>query len=122
MSMVMTMCMLIAHAGTPRACVMVLTLAAICVLMRLVLAFSSLKAKYDEAKALGESVNAARGEINKLKGQIEAVRRDRAVAEVTESEGGGGGGASAAAAEEERLKVKMEEGKRMYKEGFAKLL
>ena len=75
-----------------------------------------LKGKYDEAKSLGESVNAARSDINSLKGQIEAVRRKSAMAEVA-SEGDG----AAFAAEEEPLKAKLEEGKRTYKEGFAKL-
>jgi len=82
-----------------------------------------LKAKYDEAKALGERVNAARAEINTVKSQIETVRRERAVAEVASAEGGGGGGGggAAAGAEEERLKAQLEDGKRSYKEGFAKL-
>ena len=49
-----------------------------------------LKQKYDEAKRLGETVNAARAQINTLKGQIEACRRDRAISEVAVSEGGEG--------------------------------
>ena len=82
-----------------------------------------LKAKYDEAKKLGESVNAARAQINAFKSQIEACRRDRAISEVTAGESGGGDEnmSAAQAAEEERLKMQMEEGKRTYKEGFAKL-
>lgn len=82
-----------------------------------------LKQKYDEAKRLGETVNAARAQINTLKGQIEACRRDRAISEVAASEGGEGSGAMDAATQEEeaRLKAQMEEGKRTYKEGFAKL-
>ena len=80
-----------------------------------------LKQKYDEAKRLGESVNAARAQINNLKGQIEACRRDRAISEVAASEGGDGAADTAASQEEARLKMQMEEGKRTYKEGFAKL-
>lgn len=39
-----------------------------------------LRAKYDEAKALGEAVNAAKGRINDLKGHIELWRAQRAAA------------------------------------------
>ena len=81
-----------------------------------------LKQKYDEAKRLGESVNASRGQINQLKSQLEACRRERAVSELAASEGGAEAPIDTAAAEqEERLKAQMEEGKRSYKEGFAKL-
>jgi hypothetical protein len=39
-----------------------------------------LKAKYDEAKALGEAVNASKARINEAKGQIELWRAQRAAA------------------------------------------
>jgi hypothetical protein len=39
-----------------------------------------LKAKYDEAKALGEAVNASKARINELKGQIELWRAQQAAA------------------------------------------
>lgn len=39
-----------------------------------------LKAKYDEAKALGEAVNASKARINELKGHIELWRAQRAAA------------------------------------------
>ena len=44
-----------------------------------------------EAKALGESVNAARSDINRLKAQIEGIRQKQAAADLTCSDGGGGG-------------------------------
>lgn len=39
-----------------------------------------LKAKYDEAKALGQAVNASKARINELKGHIEMWRAQRAAA------------------------------------------
>lgn len=39
-----------------------------------------LKAKYDEAKALGEAVNASKARINELRAQIELWRAQRAAA------------------------------------------
>lgn len=39
-----------------------------------------LKAKYDEAKALGEAVNASKARINEAKGQIELWKAQRAAA------------------------------------------
>jgi kinesin family protein 6/9 len=39
-----------------------------------------LKAKYDDAKALGEAVNASKGRINELRAQIELWRAQRAAA------------------------------------------
>lgn len=39
-----------------------------------------LKAKYDQAKALGASVNASKGRINELRSQIEQWRMQRSAA------------------------------------------
>jgi len=78
-----------------------------------------LKGKYEEAKSLGERVNGHRTQINSLKSKIEAARRERAVADV--AEGGDGGAEGAPSPEEEKLKIQLEDGKRSYKEGFAKL-
>lgn len=39
-----------------------------------------LKAKYDQAKALGASVNASKARINELRGQIEQWRMQRSAA------------------------------------------
>ena len=83
-----------------------------------------LKGKYEEAKSLGERVNGHRSEINALKSRIEAARRERAVADVADGGDGGGGdghGNGEASPEEEKLKMMLEEGKKSYKEGFAKL-
>jgi len=76
-----------------------------------------LKQKYDEAKALGEAVNGTRAQINQLKGQIEALRQKQAAAGLAEDADDSAG----ESVEEQALRAKMEEGKRSYKEGFAKL-
>ena len=76
-----------------------------------------LKQKYDEAKALGEAVNGTRAQINQLKGQIEALRQKQAAAGLAEDADDSAG----ETVEEQALRAKMEEGKRSYKEGFAKL-
>ncbi len=75
---------------------------------------AELKQKFDEAKALGERVNSARGSINALKGKVEAVRRSRAISEVTGGDGGESG-------EEAQLMAQMEQEKRTYKEGAGRL-
>ena len=82
---------------------------------------AQLKGKMDEAKRLGEGVNAARADIQKVKSQIEAVRRERAAAEVAAG-GDGGNGAEGSSTEEEKLKARMEDGKMRYKELASNLL
>ena len=76
-----------------------------------------LKQKYDEAKALGEAVNGTRAQINQLKGQIEGLRQKQAAAGLASDADDSAG----ETVEEQALRAKMEEGKRSYKEGFAKL-
>lgn len=81
-----------------------------------------LKQKYDEAKVLGSAVNNARSQINRLKGQIEAVRQKQAAVGLgAVGLGEEGGEGARESAEESSLKGQMEVGKRTYKEGFARL-
>lgn len=77
-----------------------------------------LKDKYEQAKSLGETVNASRAHINALKGRVEAVRRSRAALALS---GAGDGGADEGSEEEAALRGQMEGEKRAYKEGFARL-
>jgi len=77
-----------------------------------------LKAKYQEAKTLGESVNQARQRINKLKGWIEQRRIERSMHQVAE-------GLDPAEApedpEEEKAKGAIEKEKVSYRDSFNQL-
>ena len=77
---------------------------------------ATLRQRYEEAKALGESVNGARACINALKGRVETCRQKRAAAGVAD-----GGGGALPSPEEEALVAELDGEKRKYKEGFAKL-
>jgi len=76
-----------------------------------------LKAKYDEAKALGAAVNSSRARINKLKGHIEQIRVERAMQGLTSESGV----AEAADPEEEKYKGTIESEKELYKHNFNRL-
>ena len=83
-----------------------------------------LKAKYAEAKAMGEKVNKARSSINYLKTTIEQLRRERAmerVVEGEESKAEGKNGEDDVDPEEERHRKSIEMEKFVYKENFHKL-
>jgi kinesin family protein 6/9 len=81
-----------------------------------------LRTKYDEAKALGETVNSARTAINALKGRIEAVRRDAALSTLADLGSSEQAEAAAGAdAAEQGLRAELEGAKRRYKADFAAL-
>ena len=76
---------------------------------------ATLRQRYEEAKALGESVNGARACINALKGRVETCRQKRAAAGVAD------GGGALPSPEEEALVAELDGEKRKYKEGFGSL-
>jgi len=74
-----------------------------------------LKAKYDEAKAVGEAVNTSRSKISHLKSKIEQLRVERAM------RGEGGDAAEQDDPEELRLKSEIDGFKNQYKDKFNRL-
>ena len=78
-----------------------------------------LKKKYTAAKATGEMVNKARGNINYLKTTIEGLRRERAMEKMVEG-GDEDEGAEEGKGddEEEGMRAKIEREKKVYKEQF----
>jgi hypothetical protein len=88
-----------------------------------------LREKYDEAKMAAERVNEARAQTNRLKGEIERRRVERAMATIVSSSRDGDSSVDAAEAlanagpdkEEETLKEEMDAFKSEYKASFQKL-
>lgn len=76
-----------------------------------------LRAKYEEAKALGSAVNSSRAKINKLKAHIEQIRVERAMQGLSAE----AGAAQAADPEEERCKRSIEGEKEAYRGAFGRL-
>lgn len=76
-----------------------------------------LKAKYDEAKALGADVNSSRAKINKLKAHIEQIRVERAMQGLSSE----AGAVEVSDPEEEQYKGTIEAEKERYKRSFNRL-
>lgn len=84
-----------------------------------------LKEKYDRAKALAETVNKCRDETNRLKGEIEKRRVERAMATIVEGGDGAAAASSATASADDptelALRSSMDAQKAAYKTSFQEL-